>query len=252
MLYIKIRPLYISSLLYLLIFSPLIGNSNYNNVEKVELKTSVIIPCSYKHAKHIYAHLKIYQEQTVCPDEIIISISECHKVAPNILESLENESWLLPVIIIKSKKVQYAGKNRNIGCAHANGNIFILQDADDIPHPQRVEIIKYFFENYKINHLMHEFFRIYSLESKINFKICNDFKLIPFDRFTHIGDAYKIGNLTNGNVAISKKLFNKIQWSSKPRGQDTLFNKEVYSKFKNLVAIKIPLLCYREFLSSKN
>src|SRR3990167_5690905 len=53
---------------------------------------------------------------------------------------------------------QSAGKNRNIACSHAEGDILIAQDADDIPHPQRIEIIKYVFENYATEHLLHSYF----------------------------------------------------------------------------------------------
>lgn len=246
MLPMKIKSLCIT-LLYTLFFLPLIGSAVKKN-----LKTSVVIPCNYEHSRHLYALLKKYQEQTVQPDEVIISISECQKVNPDILEALENEPWMFHVSIIKSDKVQYAGENRNIGCGHATGDIFILQDGDDIPHPQRIEIIKYFFENYTVDHLMHQFFIIDTPKSTINFKKITDLLQISIDWSEDFNKVWESGSFTNGNVAISKEVFSSIQWPPQPRGQDTEFNKQIYSRFKHLLKINAALLCYRTFLSSAN
>jgi len=232
------------------IFLPLIGRKPLKHPRK--LKTSVIIPCYYRHAQYLYSLLQLLQNQTTLPDEVVISISECDKIEPSILEALDEEAWIFPVKIIKSNDIHYAGTNRNIACRNATGDIFILQDSDDIPHPQRIEIIKYFFENYNIEHLMHQYFLINSLESEINFSIIKDFKSIPLsapDDNRYYGEK----KFTNGNVTISKEIFNSIKWTNKRRGQDTVFNKKIYRFFKRrMLRIHIPLYGYRIYLSSKN
>jgi hypothetical protein len=237
----------------LLFSSSLVGFfllSAHKKLIPTPVKTSLIIPCSYHHAHHLYALLKSYEQQTVMPDEVIISLSECYKVEPAVIESIESEVWHFPVKILKSDHIQYAGENRNIACTHAQGDIFILQDADDIPHPQRIEIIKYFFENYEVDHLMHQFFYNHRPKAKISFTKIHNFSSLEI-AWPHCFAERKGAYFTNGNSAISKRVFHKIQWSNKQRGQDTEFNKKVYEHYKNLLLVKTPLLCYREFLSSQ-
>lgn len=219
--------------------------------EKKTVKISVIIPANYKHAKHLNGLLHILEQQTVLPDEVVISLSESGKVEPEIIEALRNTPWAFPCKLITSPSVQYAGKNRNIGCKNASGDVFILQDADDIPHPQRVEAIKYCFENYKdLNHLMHEYFFTNETQA-INFNPINDMQKLPLLWNQSFSAIHKHGRFTNGNVAISRKTFEKVKWSdTMARGQDTDFNNRVYRSLKKTALLRVPLLSYRMYLSS--
>jgi hypothetical protein len=68
-----------------------------------------------------------------------------------------------------------------------------------------------------------------------------------------ISHAWKNGEpLSPGNPAIRRAVFEKIKWSNMPRQQDLIFNEAVYEQFKHCYALKIPLLLYRQFLSSLN
>ena len=109
------------------------------------IKTSVIIPCFYGHFQHLDELMNALCNQTVLPDEIVISLSEIDKLDPILVENFENKQYPFPVKLIKHQERLWAGPNRNSACQHASGDIFICQDADDLPHPQRIEIIKYFF-----------------------------------------------------------------------------------------------------------
>lgn len=220
-----------------------------NAIQAPPLKTSLIIPCYYKHAKYLYSLLKLYEFQTVPPDEVVISISEFKKIDPMILDALNNEQWSFSVKIIVSEKEQFAGENRNIACQKSTGDLLILQDADDIPHPQRIQIIKYFFEHYKVDHLMHEYAMSYTKQKRMLFEVFSNLNNIDIEWPQCFEDAIKNG-VTNGNIAISREVFNKIQWTAKPIGQDVSFNSKVYSEFKNALIIKIPLITYHRFLSS--
>lgn len=202
------------------------------------LKTSVIIPCHFRHAVFLYELLRTYEDQSELPDEVVISISESHGMNKETLQKLEKENWKFPVKIITSNQKLYAGQNRNIGCSHAIGDIFICQDADDLPHPQRIEIIKYFFSKFNLDHLLHGYDLIpkrkkYNLQ-EIPYKFCNNYK--------------EVGDVANGNAAIARHVFEKIKWSSVPRGQDCEFNSNVYHYFKNNLVVQIPLLIYRRYL----
>jgi glycosyltransferase involved in cell wall biosynthesis len=214
-----------------------------------DLTTSLIVPCCAKHATHLFGLLKIDENQTVLPDEVVISLSESKQVESHILNALHNGTWTFPVTLILSEKKLYAGENRNKACEHATGDIFICQDADDIPHPQRVEIIKYFFESYHVEHLIHQYIKI------------DDDTIPSFEQYNHLNqirpffpkyfyEVWLLDTFANGNIAITKNIFEKFKWNDMPRGQDSAFNQEVYAAFRRTIAIKIPLLIYRTSLSS--
>lgn len=214
-----------------------------------ELTTSVIIPCYHEHAKYLPDLLKMFEQQTELPDEVIIALSESDQVDRSILDALINEKQNFPVILLLSTEKQFAGENRNRASAVASGDIFIFQDADDIPHPQRVAIIKYFFKKYKIKHVMHQYIIIKSYDA--NFEHYTDFDKIPFFYAKSHEEISNHQGFTNGNIAILKEVAQAIAWPDQQRGQDTIFNKTVYAQFNNYCgAIEIPLLAYRRFLSS--
>ena len=59
-------------------------------------------------------------------------------------------------------------------------------------------------------------------------------------------------NLTNGNIAIRRNIVDKVRWETKKyRGQDVIFNKNLYSTLRKYLIIRLPLYVYRERLSVK-
>src|SRR5579872_1475277 len=212
------------------------------------VKTSLIIPCYYGHAKFLHKLLEIYEQQTVLPDEVVIALSEINKIEPSLIESLQNKKWSFPVTVVASEKKMNPGENRNNACSHASGDIFICQDADDIPHPQRIEIIKYFFENFEIDHLLHQF-----IFEHDQLEFVMDKTLIGHIFPSHINEAWqvdKVGYITAGNPSMRRTVFQKIKWGNGRAGEDVLFNSDVYDHFDKRIVIKFPLYIYRYKLSS--
>lgn len=209
------------------------------------ITTSIIIPCAPCHAKYLYELLNLYEIQTIPPDEIVISLSESEKINPDLIQKIQSKSWLFPVNLLLSPNKMYAGQNRNNACLNAQGDILICQDADDIPHPQRTEVIKYLFEKYQLDHLAHG----YNLNNDSLSCLYENIEKIPF-RLTN--QKFNIINhpIQNGNIAISRSVFNKIKWSNKQRKEDIEFNQKVYKNFKNLLVVEAPLYLYRRYLSS--
>jgi len=213
---------------------------------------SVIIPSYHKHAFQLYSLVRMYENQTRLPDEVVISLSEATFVEATILDQLKNELWAFPVTLIISPKKKYAAENRNIACAHAKGDVFLCQDADDIPHPRRVEVVHYFFSTYTIDHLMHRYRMIALKDSTIPFDRYAHLDQIQFTNFRDFDVAKNAGQLTNGNIAIARHVFDAIQWPIQPRAEDVPFNKGVYKKFRKCIVIRAILYGYRQFLSSTN
>jgi len=103
---------------------------------------SVCITCWTKDFGHLPDLLKLFQQQTLAPNNIIISSSGLN----------EHQLSCIPSsIIINNKDVEviktnnpipyYAANARNKGYSICNSEYISYFDVDDTPHPQRVEMI---------------------------------------------------------------------------------------------------------------
>jgi len=152
--------------------------------------------------------------------------------------------------IIKIINKSSAGNNRYIGSQNSTTDLLIFQDADDIPHYQRNQIIHQCFKNYpNIVHILHGFSRI-----KINKKF--DINNIPIKILNHniFTDHTEMASyhLTNGNIAIRRSIINNIEWDIKKfRGQDVRLNKNIYKKYGEYLIIRLQLYIYRENLTTR-
>lgn len=176
------------------------------------------------------------------PGEVIISLSEAHKVPNSIKSALQNRLWKFPVNVIMTDQKKYAGDNRNIASQNAKGDILVCQDADDLPYPQRLEIIEYFFNTYPISQLLHGWIKgDKNVFNNVTYYALNDVPYIFPTSYQNIW-SFKVHF---GNVAISRQVFKSLQWTSMPRGQDVEFNQRVYNRFRQCIIIRVPLLVYR-------
>jgi hypothetical protein len=211
---------------------------------------SIVIPCHYKHFSHIYKLLETYNHQTLLQKELIIVLSEYHKIPPHLINKVENEIYNYELKIIKLREKSPAGKNRYLGSKEAVGDIIIFQDADDLPHTQRNEIIKKCFDDYpSIVHLLHGYSRnyinrIYETDN-IPHRIFNHNIFLNHKEMA----SYRI---TNGNIAIRKEIVDKIRWELKKfRGQDVALNKNIYRTYGVYLVVLLPLYIYREHFTVK-
>ena len=228
--------------------------------QPLNMTTSVIIPCHYTHFPLIQKLLTTYENQSVLPDEIVISLSGCQNISPDTVQQVENQPWSFNLKIVQSPQRLSAGQNRNIACTYSTGDLIICQDADDLPHPQRVEALKHIFEHFKLDHLMHYFYYITRVDDVAVF----DFKidLEGLDGFLSYGTTYhetleKGGGtygqvaIHNGNIALTRNLFDQIKWPEEfSRAEDTDFNINVYKKVQYKALLTLPLISYRQFLST--
>jgi glycosyltransferase involved in cell wall biosynthesis len=215
---------------------------------------SVIIPCAPCHSVFLKDLLNLYSQQTVLPDEIVISISQLGKVDKKIIRSIRSTYYPFSVKIIPHKNRLWASANRNSACANASGDIFLLQDADDIPHPQRVEIIKHIFSKYDFDHLIHCWMPIEDERPKFsylslywgNYDI-SQIQVISISSWDHISEApIKNFLLPHGAVAIRRKIFETHKWPNNIRyGEDQFFNKEVCNTEHRSAIVDAFLLIYR-------
>jgi Glycosyl transferase family 2 len=220
----------------------------------ITIRTALIIPCTMYHARHVPDAIAQLQRQTLPPHEISIAISECTAVPPAISEAARRSP--IPVRIRTSPGVAYAGKNRNIAvdATDASANLLIYQDADDLSHPQRVEVLTTLFRDYQIDHLMHHFERVQPLSgvdpwAKRRFQSADAGAAAFYSAYGNgTADPFH-----NGNNATSRALFHAVRWPEHlRRGQDVAYNRAVNgSRFASSMArLTWPLVAYRQHLSS--
>ncbi len=216
---------------------------DYSLIE-ANMSTSVIVPCHYKHVKHLSELFQAYEKQIDLPNEIVVSISEANQVEPNIIESLKNTEWLFPVKLLLSNKKMFAGQNRNVACQQTTGEIIVCQDADDLPHPQRIKIIKYFFNKFNLNFLLHKF--VYNNENEMKqLRTIDNFDSIKHSFIKTYHEAWIVGYMLFGQPAIHRNVFKKIKWPDVPVGEDNAFDSKVITTFDRCMMIHCPLYIYR-------
>jgi glycosyltransferase involved in cell wall biosynthesis len=228
------------------------------------LKTSVIIPCYYKHFKYLNVLLDCYSKQTLLPDEIVVSVSESHLIDPVLFQQIEKKKKRYPFVlkIFKTNEKKFPGANRNIGSLNSIGDVLIYQDADDLPVPRRVEVIKYFFENFDMNlltHLIHRDTRRQFREEKFA-KFTASLPLFDISKIKYINiptiEMYflycKVNTLYNGNISIKREVFEKIKWPEEiARTEDYTYNVKICQMFGKVMFVRKELLIYREYFSSR-
>lgn len=213
----------------------------------VPMRTSVIIPCHHIHFDFISELLECYKEQTRLPDEIIISLTlnQVDKIPQKDIEDVQYGEWPFDVKIVYDDGEQLPGSARNCACENSTGDIIICQDADDIPHPQRTEIIANLFENYESDFLIHRWIR-YNQPFKLYTEMDTLSLATYFDEYYDISFDF----IHNGNIALRREVFDYIKWQPFYQGEDIEFNMEVFEKFNYKVGLDEYLMIYRFELSS--
>jgi len=207
-----------------------------------KMKYCLFIPTTPLHIKYIDNILDVYTKGTVLVDEIVVSVSNSHLVNKVVLDELVEK---YNCNILEHHKTMLAGPNRQ-QAMNVMSDIIVYHDSDDIPHRQRIEIIKYFFENYDILHLSHDY--MLSSDSRVeehkksNIKI-QDIKFLDSDTIRNkyfpnnkisdplkitngYGDTFQHLNMFNmgavgGPISIYKHILNDIKW--KDRHEEVLF-----------------------------
>ena len=134
------------------------------------MKISLCITCWHKDAHFLPNTLKCIKEQTFKPHEIIV-------VANNI-ESLNVPDEDVKSFFIRERKP--VSWSRNMGAKLATGDIVVFFDVDDIPHPQKLEVTNYVFENTDADCFVHGFAEYQDvLEKYTNFNIDKIKELCP-------------------------------------------------------------------------
>jgi len=194
----------------------------------------VAIPC-YKGHLGVLPHLLDSMEaQTRKPDRVVIS---CSSTEPSDM-TLTLDSYSYPIEMILHSEKKNAAENRNCAADHLTTDILTFMDADDIMHPQRLEVIDTCFTKYpNVKILLHH----YEMDTNATLPRYENLDCFHFNRLfrcphgstQHADYAYQ-AIIHNGQPSVPREVFGLIRFDESPQAymkEDTLFCTNVISTF---------------------
>lgn len=208
-------------------------------------RISIAVPCYNGHFVFLERLLEAYEQQTRVPDEVVVSLSGCELIEEGAVDALEERGWPFALKVVQHFGKRTEAENRTAACLEASGSVVITNDADDLPHRQRVEVIEYFMELYPhCKCLIHKWY-----EESWGFiekeKVARVF-------LRHWNDFYQWDRTHSANIALRQGVAKKIRWVNLEGGIDRDFLIRCQRVFHKTMMIDAPLIQYRNELSSYN
>jgi glycosyltransferase involved in cell wall biosynthesis len=187
------------------------------------MKIGIAIPCYYGHIPNLVYLLDSIENQTCKPDKVVVSSSSTK-------ELFETKQYSFPLEIIITEEHKNAAQNRNIAALNLDDMDFItFMDADDIMHPQRIEILLKAFQDTDCDIILHNYFvdnskfeHIYNINLRVNSLV-----QAYWGAIIHKDNKYNyVEHIHHSQVSIKRNIFDIIQF---PEG--TEFNRREDSAF---------------------
>ena len=197
------------------------------------IKVGVAIPCFQGHIERLFDLLKSIQNQTILPDKVVVSCSS----SSSFYYKEEKYNFPLEVIPIEDKKS--AAQNRNIAASRLNDMDYItFIDADDVMHPQKIEILIDTINKYNSDIILHNFFLSDETNSEEDFK-----KNIENINVRHnslkqcwsgciVHKHAERDHILHSQPTVKLTIFNEIKYPEEPeynRKEDCIFCHRVFS-----------------------
>jgi glycosyltransferase involved in cell wall biosynthesis len=204
------------------------------------LTISVCIPCIVKHVPLLQRCIQSIYNQTILPNEVIISISNIEDgELYNIVKFMQGICKLYKNLNIKplySKEKRYAGENRNTAISIANGDILTFIDADDFMFVSRIALLRQVFKTTPdCLGVLHYFIENDTTgmndEKKYNNALVSKYKYST--------------EIHYGHPTFRREIFNEFSYSSAPRAQDFTLIEDIIKKYMDVLYVYAePLTCY--------
>lgn len=210
------------------------------------MKSIGIAICAfYGHILPLKKALESIEGQTKKPDMVIVSCSSCEqKDIP-----YTPQMYSFPLMIITHRDKKNAAQNRNFAAELLQTDIICFFDADDIMHPQRIEIIHNCFMTYDIKLFLH------------NTQLNIPDTIVPYTDCTYILNKLgmcRFGStilqmympnmiIANGHASISADVFKEIKFNDTKEyytKEDTKFCTDIIVKYQNQTAYCNNVLSY--------
>jgi len=205
------------------------------------MKIGVAIPAYIGHIETLFKLLDSIQNQTVIPDKVVVSCSSTNKSDLELdcyFEKVKHYSFYLEIITTEEKKS--AAQNRNTAAFKLSDMDYItFIDADDIMHPQRIEILLKVFQEDDSDIILHNYYNSEIIDNmmkkieKYNIKVRpNSLKQCYSGCITHKFNYDKNDKIHHGHVSIKQYIFNLVKFPEEPefyRKEDCVFCYRVFS-----------------------
>ena len=211
----------------------------------IRLHVSVVVPCAATHVPHLPELIRHLNEQTDRPDEIVVAVSGVPQPP-----ALPKDR--VPIKLVHDGARRNAAQNRNRGTAASRGHVVVYQDADDVPHAQRIEVIRHLFTHFEIEHLMHGFMMTVNGHTPDGWTVGRyDVQHAARQHTKRVRRyAFEMG-LTNGNPAVLRSLAMASPWPEhRSVGEDVAFNALACARSRSNATLPWGLLLYRQHLSA--
>jgi len=204
------------------------------------MKIGVAIPSYIGHIDPLFKLLDSIQNQTIIPNKVVVSCSSTKKSDFEFqcyFEKLQQYTFSLEIITSEEKK--NAAQNRNIAASKLSDMDYItFIDADDIMHPQRIEILLKVFKEHDSDIILHNYFIDVAFENDLFKKIDNSEINVRANSLRqdwsgcieHIN--YVEEGIHHSQVSIKKEIFNKIKFPEEiefNRKEDCIFCHRVFN-----------------------
>ena len=239
------------------------------------MKISIVIPCIPRHFMQLHNVLQKLHDGTRVPDEVVVVLTESNRIHVPLIDSLREigKTFFPSFVVVTLPHVTYSGPARQAGSVVSTGEVIIYQDADDIPHKQRVEVLEHFFNTTDALHINHAYYHNVEATSP---PICiGDIHTVPsqtvFSRYFPTGSIAECVKTTFsygdnlgftfplihvGATSVRREVLGQVSWKDvsnlslvsdpglRPRTEDYEFCMEVLHKFNRSLLLDAQLYYY--------
>ena len=220
---------------------------------------SICVPCVDKHIVLFEKLMDSMIYYTRKPDEVIVSISPKFLKLNLLNEKIRLENKYNNLKCLIQENITNAAINRNKCIKECNGDIIIIQDADDIMDPQKCEIIEKLFIKYpdtkmilhNLNNITNRNYNLtnkkYNLEDyKIYTNLISNKNNIGVINEEYVKDTNKIfgHNYACCAMSISKNVIENVLFENINYAEDAKFVANVNRIYNKTIYIDIKLIDY--------
>jgi len=192
----------------------------------------VAICCYHGHISALSALFRSIEAQTRRPDQVVVS---CSSTSPeNIPYDMGSYSFSLQIVTCREKK--NAAQNRNTAASYLHTDIVTFFDADDLMHPQRIDVIYHGFSTYDALFMVHSFQKspVFASYPTYPFYV-NYLAVCPYGSVMVAGHPHD-RPIANGHCSVMRWVLRNVMYSESAEDQgreDTVFSAQMIQRYPN-------------------
>jgi glycosyltransferase involved in cell wall biosynthesis len=180
------------------------------------MKLGVAIPCFYGHLNKLIELLDSIESQTILPSQVVVSCSSTNFEV--------SKSYSFPLQIITTKENKNAAQNRNIAAIHLHEMDYItFIDADDIMHPQRIEILLRVIDEYNSEIILHNYTESEPMEPIDTVELYTDTLVQSNGKITHADGNESILKIHHSQVTVKDTILEQVKFPEECFHSDSVF-----------------------------